>query len=117
MTEPTTLQEALRLRDDYERQRSIKAEREMTELIAEKWPDSQVGREALEEVAGIEAGVDRRDQDQSPVEKALATKRRDRGFGQCSRPRCPWPAAEKNSLCTEHRAAERSVETKARKAT
>lgn len=41
--------------------------------------------------------------------KAVASKRRDRGFGSCSVPGCSRPAVERDGKCTEHRAGERAV--------
>jgi hypothetical protein len=41
--------------------------------------------------------------------KAVAAKRRDRGFGSCSVPACTRPAAETNGKCNEHRAGERAA--------
>src|SRR4051794_25804774 len=42
--------------------------------------------------------------------KAVAAKRRDRGFGTCSIARCARPAVEKNGKCTEHLAGERAAQ-------
>lgn len=41
--------------------------------------------------------------------KAVARKRRDRGFGTCSVPGCSRPAAERDGKCDEHRAGERAA--------
>jgi hypothetical protein len=41
--------------------------------------------------------------------KAVASKRRDRGFGSCSVSGCSRPAAERDAKCEEHRAAERAA--------
>jgi hypothetical protein len=43
------------------------------------------------------------------VTKALATKRRDRGFGSCSVPGCSRHAVERDGKCNEHRAGERAA--------
>jgi hypothetical protein len=40
--------------------------------------------------------------------KAIATKRRDRGFGLCSVQDCTRPAVERDGKCIEHRAGERA---------
>jgi hypothetical protein len=48
--------------------------------------------------------------------KAVKTKRQDRGYGLCSRPRCARPAAEVNGECVEHRAGTRASETIRRRA-
>jgi hypothetical protein len=44
-----------------------------------------------------------------PAAKAVATKRKDKGFGACSVPGCSRPAAEKGGKCVEHRAGERAA--------
>ena len=41
--------------------------------------------------------------------KAVASKRRDRGFGTCSVPGCNRPATQKDGKCGEHRAGERAA--------
>ncbi len=41
--------------------------------------------------------------------KAVAMKRKDRGFRTCSVPDCSRPAAERDGKCAEHRAGERAV--------
>jgi hypothetical protein len=41
--------------------------------------------------------------------KAMAAKRRDRGFGNCSVHGCTRPAVEKDGKCNEHRAGERAA--------
>lgn len=41
--------------------------------------------------------------------KAVATKRRDRGFGSCSDPGCIRPAVESDGRCSEHRAGARAA--------
>ncbi len=41
--------------------------------------------------------------------KAVAAKRRDRGFGSCSVPGCTRSAVESNGKCNEHRAGERAA--------
>jgi len=41
--------------------------------------------------------------------KAVAAKRRDRGFGSCSVPGCTRPAVERDGKCSEHRAGERAA--------
>ncbi len=40
--------------------------------------------------------------------RAVASKRRDRGFGTCSVPGCSRPAVAREGKCNEHRAAERA---------
>jgi hypothetical protein len=47
----------------------------------------------------------------APAEKAVATKRKDRGFGRCKKRGCKRPAAERKGLCVEHRAGVRAAET------
>ncbi len=41
--------------------------------------------------------------------RAVASKRRDRGFGSCSIAGCSRPAAERDGKCEEHRAGERAA--------
>jgi hypothetical protein len=41
--------------------------------------------------------------------KAVAAKRRDRGFGWCGVPGCTRPAVARDGKCTEHRAGERAA--------
>ena len=41
--------------------------------------------------------------------RAVASKRRDRGYGTCSVARCKRPAAEPGGKCEEHRAGERAA--------
>jgi hypothetical protein len=41
--------------------------------------------------------------------KAVAAKRRDRGFGNCSIPGCSRPSVESDGKCNEHRAGERAA--------
>jgi hypothetical protein len=41
--------------------------------------------------------------------KAVASKRRDRGYGSCSVPGCTRPAVESDGKCDEHRAGERAA--------
>ncbi len=41
-----------------------------------------------------------------PAARALASKRRDRGFGSCSTSGCDRPAVEQDGKCIEHRAGE-----------
>lgn len=44
-----------------------------------------------------------------PAARAVATKRKDQGFGACSVPGCSHPAAEAGGKCIEHRAGERAA--------
>ena len=44
-----------------------------------------------------------------PGAKAVAEKRRDRGFGACSVQGCSRPAVEEDGKCSEHRAGERAA--------
>jgi hypothetical protein len=48
----------------------------------------------------------------APAAKARARKRRNQGYGLCSRKNCNRWAAEPNGLCVEHRAGERVAETR-----
>jgi len=41
--------------------------------------------------------------------KAVLSKRRDRGFGNCNFPGCTRPAVEREGKCSEHRAGERAA--------
>jgi len=44
-----------------------------------------------------------------PAARAVATKRKDKGFGACSIPGCSRAAAEAGGKCVEHRAGERAA--------
>lgn len=45
----------------------------------------------------------------APAAKAVASKRRDHGYGQCSVSGCDRPAAAPGGKCQEHRAGERAA--------
>ena len=50
-----------------------------------------------------------------PAKKAVATKRKDQGYGICRRRGCPRPASAPGGECVEHTAGTKMVETKRRK--
>ena len=124
--DPKTLEEALDLREQHEAKERIKAEREMRELIVERWPESTAAKEMREDVDAADAEwqtSNRIDEllssplSTSPdaAQKATATKRQDQGFGICRRRGCARPAAEPGGECREHAAGAKMVETKRRK--
>ena len=123
--DPKNLEEALRLRKEHEEQGHVKIVRELTELIVERWPDSAEARDARAEVEAADAEWRQRSElgDLSrlrPVptgaaEKAVATKRKDQGYGVCRRRGCSRPASEPCGECKEHAAGTKMVETKRRR--
>lgn len=126
--EPESLEEAITRRDEYARSSRIQGEREMNELIVTRWPESEEAKALRTEVEeGEEAAAARRSAVAgerflrrlppytAAAEKAVATKRLDKGFGGCSRPGCARPAAELNGECVEHRAGTRAAETRQRR--
>jgi len=123
--DPKTLEEALRLREQHEEEGHVKIVRELTELIVERWPDSAEAREARPEVEAADAEWRERSElgdlswlppfPTGPAEKAVATKRKDQGYGMCRRRGCSRPASEPGGECKEHAAGTKMVETKRRK--
>jgi hypothetical protein len=117
--DPQALEEAVRLREQHEQEGHIKIVRELTELIAERWPESREGRTAqatlIEDQAKLNVMREVAEEHQRRAAEAVKTKRRDRGFGLCSVRTCSRPAAEPNGRCVEHRAGERAAGTRARR--
>lgn len=123
--DPKTLEEALRLREQHEEDCHIKIVRELTELIVIRWPDSDEAEEARDVVEAADAEWTKRSKPGSlsslppfptgASEKAVATKRKDQGYGMCRRRGCARPAVELNGECKEHAAGTKMVETKRRK--
>jgi hypothetical protein len=123
--DPKTLEEAQRLRQQHEEEGHIKITRELTELIMERWPDSEEAREARSALQAASAERRKRSErgdlnrrrtfSTGAAEKAIATKRKDQGYGMCRRRGCSRPAAEPGGECTEHAAGTKMVETKRRK--